>query len=58
MYLKDRIYLLQNYITYIQATDSRNEKEGIINRMVPDVRTTSITSLKFLTANTNSVILL
>ena len=38
MYLKDRIYLLQNYITYIQATDSRNEKEGIINRMVPDVK--------------------
>ena len=38
MYLKDRIYLLQNYITYIQATDSRNEKEGIINRMVPAVK--------------------
>ena len=38
MYLKDRIYLLQNYITYIQATDSRNEKEGIINRMVPAIK--------------------
>lgn len=38
MYLKDRIYLLQNYITYIQATDSRNEKEGIINRMVPVIK--------------------
>lgn len=38
MYLKDRISLLQNYITYIQATDSRNEKEGIINRMIPAVK--------------------
>lgn len=38
MYLKGRIYLLQNYITYIQATDSRNEKEGIINRMVPAIK--------------------
>lgn len=38
MYLKDRIYLLQHYINYIQGTDSRNEKEGIINRMVPDVK--------------------
>ena len=38
MYLQDRIYLLQNYINYIQITDSRNEKEAIINRMVPDVK--------------------
>lgn len=38
MYLKSRISLLQNYITYIQATDSRNEKEGIINRMVPVIK--------------------
>ena len=38
MYLKDRIYLLQHYINYIQGTDSRNEKEAIINRMVPDVK--------------------
>lgn len=38
MHLKDRISLLQNYITYIQATDSRNEKEGIINRMVPVIK--------------------
>lgn len=38
MYLKDRIFLLKNYIIYLQSTDSRNEKEGIINRMVPDVK--------------------
>ena len=38
MHLKDRISLLQNYITYIQGTDSRNEKEGIINRMVPAIK--------------------
>nr|DAQ10442.1 MAG TPA: adenylation DNA ligase-like protein [Caudoviricetes sp.] len=38
MHLKDRISLLQNYITYIQATDSRNEKEAIINRMVHTVK--------------------
>ena len=38
MYLQDRISLLQNYISYIQGTDSRNEKEAIINRMVPDVK--------------------
>ena len=38
MHLKDRISLLQNYITYIQATDSRNEKEAIINRMIPAVK--------------------
>ena len=36
--LKNRISLLQNYITCIQATDSRNEKEGIINRMVPAIK--------------------
>lgn len=38
MYLQDRISLLQNYINYIQITDSRNEKEAIINRMVPDIK--------------------
>lgn len=38
MYLKDRIYLLNNYITLIQGTDSRNEKEAIINRMIPEVK--------------------
>ena len=34
MYLKSRISLLQNYITNIQATDSRNEKEEKNNRMM------------------------